>query len=167
MGTHASHLGPMVETMNSCATKESPNIAGKARKAVKRSILRNTRVSCSLILCSSLAADRSPLTSTSTGCATCSILPLTNWYAIVFHLNAWKKLPTTCGVLANNFPKIKVRMLLLRVLITIVTRMFIANLQVRRIGVKSIDNEGLQGTKKKRPMTSIRAFTTCCHARLQ
>ena len=42
----SSHFSPMASTMNSRAMAAMPNITGKERKEVKRSILRNTRTCC-------------------------------------------------------------------------------------------------------------------------
>ena len=75
-GTASSQRFPMVSRINSFEIIAKPNIAGKDRKAVKRSIFRNTRTERP---CSSF-------TEASTGCATCPTAFATNALAIVFHL---------------------------------------------------------------------------------
>ena len=65
-----------------------PNMAGKAKKAVKRNIFLKTTA------CRSV----SDFTSANTGCATCDVVPDTIVLAIVSHLNACEKFPTAFAV---------------------------------------------------------------------
>ena len=129
-GTHSIHFMPMVMRMNSRETSERPKSAGKEKKAVKRISLRNTRRSRSLS--SAICA--------STGCATCSIVPVIVLYAIVFHLFAWVKLPT--AAMGNLWPMINVSTLLLMVLMIEVTSILTLNENIRRIGEKSTCSDG-------------------------
>ena len=74
------------------------------------SILRNTRFSLS----------PSSRIEANTGCATCAIVPEMNPLALLFHLFAWVKLPTTCGL--KRCPKMKLKMFWLTVLTIVVMR---------------------------------------------
>ena len=131
-GTLSIHFSDIVTRINSRATRAMPNKAGKARKAVKRSILRNTR----------LSRSGSSLIWASTGCATCSIVPEMVVDAIVFHFEAWLKLPTS--FIGNRLPKMKVRILLLTVLMIEVINILTLKGNIDFTGVKSMVSEGRQ-----------------------
>ena len=73
------HLSVMVMVISSSDTIPSPSMAGNETKAVKRSILRNTR------FCRSRSSD----TLVSTGCATPFIMPDIKSCPIPHHLLAW------------------------------------------------------------------------------
>ena len=72
------HLSVMAIVISSCDIMDNPNMAGNETKAVKRSILRNTR------FCRSRSSD----TLVSTGCATPFIMPDMKDCPIVHHLLA-------------------------------------------------------------------------------
>ena len=73
------HLSVMVMIISSSDTIPNPNMAGNETKAVKRSILRNTR------FCRSRSSD----TLVSTGCATPFIMPEMKSWPMPHHLLAW------------------------------------------------------------------------------
>ena len=79
MDTLEYHLSVMVMVISSSDMIPSPNMAGNEIKAVKRSILRNTR----------LCRSRSSETLVSTGCATPFIMPDINCCPMLHHLLAW------------------------------------------------------------------------------
>ena len=110
-----------------------PNITGKARKAVKRIILRTTFVS----LCGSSWMEAN------TGCATCAMVPDTRLEVMLFHLKAWVKLPTVRA--GNRRPKITVSMFWLMVVTMEVNMILQLNPNICLTGPKSTLSEGRHG----------------------